>query len=165
VTARILKTIALITVVTAAAGCQLLIDNRSRDSGAVVVVPSDEWESMRQASLASVPVSESDDLNVSQEITSSSLPVNIEAIPGSETIEFITHTSGGLGGCTTIGIIELQHQGAMDSAITILRNEAFRLNGNFLIPISMNSQRTTETEIITVEARILNCPLKLARGN
>ena len=33
-------------------GCQLLIDNRSRESGAVVVVPSDEWEAMRQASRA-----------------------------------------------------------------------------------------------------------------
>ena len=33
-------------------GCQLLIDNRNRESGAVVVVPSEEWDSMRQKMIA-----------------------------------------------------------------------------------------------------------------
>ena len=46
------KMLALAAIVTSASGCQLLIDNRSRESGAVVVVPSEEWDAMRQASLA-----------------------------------------------------------------------------------------------------------------
>ena len=45
------KMLVLVTIVTLSSGCQLLIDNRDRVSGAVVVVPSDEWEAMRQASL------------------------------------------------------------------------------------------------------------------
>ena len=49
-TTKILMLTAIITLVT---GCQLLIDNRSRESGAVVVVPSDEWEAIRQDSIAS----------------------------------------------------------------------------------------------------------------
>ena len=43
--------LALAAIVTSASGCQLLIDNRSRESGAVVVVPSEEWDAMRLASL------------------------------------------------------------------------------------------------------------------
>ena len=45
------KMLVLVAIVTLSSGCQLLIDNRNRESGAVVVVPSDEWEAMRQASL------------------------------------------------------------------------------------------------------------------
>ena len=44
------KNTPLVAATIAVSGCQLLIDNRSRESGAVVVVPSDEWEAMRQAS-------------------------------------------------------------------------------------------------------------------
>ena len=161
-TIRILKSIALIVVVTTVAGCQLLVDNRSGESGAVVVVPSDEWESMRQASIKSEQPSEPIRPN---DLTALPPKVKIEATVGSEAIGFINHTSGGLGGCQTIGILELQHRGTMDDAITILRNEAFRLNGNFLIPTSMTNQKTIETNIITIEARMLHCPLKLARGN
>ena len=46
------KMLVLVVILTSASGCQLLIDNRSRESGAVVVVPSDEWDTIRQASLA-----------------------------------------------------------------------------------------------------------------
>ena len=37
------KMLVLVAIVTLSSGCQLLIDNRNRESGAVVVVPSDEW--------------------------------------------------------------------------------------------------------------------------
>ena len=71
-------------------GCQLLIDNRSRESGAVVVVPSDEWEAMRRASIASsqaATLSEPGD-------TETEIPeVTIESTPGSETIIFSNYTS------------------------------------------------------------------------
>ena len=43
---------ALTALLISTSGCQLLIDTRSRESGAVVVVPSAEWDAMRQASLA-----------------------------------------------------------------------------------------------------------------
>ena len=46
------KMLVLVVILTSTSGCQLLIDNRNRESGAVVVVPSDEWDTMRQASLA-----------------------------------------------------------------------------------------------------------------
>ena len=59
--------------------------------------------------------------------------VKIEPTPGSEAITFSNYTSSSLGGCATLGIIELQHRGVMDDAITLLKNEAFRLNGNALI--------------------------------
>ena len=49
---RTAKSMALTALLISTSGCQLLIDNRSRESGAVVVVPSAEWDAMRQASLA-----------------------------------------------------------------------------------------------------------------
>ena len=153
---------ALTALLISSSGCQLLIDNRSRESGAVVVVPSSEWDAMRQASLAvsEKPVSDEPD-----EIPAAVKPAKITPTPGSEAITFTNYTSANLGGCVTIGIIEMHHRGDMDDAITLLKNEAFRLNSTLLLPLQMNSKRTDDYTITTIEARMLTCPLKLARGN
>ncbi len=158
-TAKILALTAIMTTVT---GCQLLIDNRSRESGAVVVVPSDEWEAMRQISLAASRVATLPEVDNAETETP---VVKIEPTPGSEAITFTNYTNANLGGCTTQGILELQHHGAMDDAITLLKNEAFRLNSNLLILTKMHRLSADPTNNITMEARMLTCPLKLARGN
>lgn len=159
---KIAKILALAAIATSAAGCQLLVDNRSRESGAVVVVPFDEWDSLRQASLAASQIPLSEETSNTDAGTSA---VTIEPTPGSESITFTNYTGASLGGCTTSGIIELQHRGAMDDAITLLKNEAFRLNSNMLILTEMNSLSADSAKNITIKARMLNCPLKLARGN
>ena len=166
------KSMALTALLISTSGCQLLIDNRSRESGAVVVVPSAEWDAMRQASLAA------SEKPASQEATSANpandepsetpaalKPAKITPTPGSEAIRFTNYTGANLGGCATIGIIEMHHRGDIDDAITLLKNEAFRLNSNLLVPIQMNSERTDNYNMISIEARMLTCPLKLARGN
>ena len=147
------KSMALTALLISTSGCQLLIDNRSRESGAVVVVPSAEWDAMRQASLAA------------SETPTVLKPAKITPTPGSEAIAFTNYTSANLGGCATIGIIEMHHRGDLDDAITLLKNEAFRLNSNLLVPMQMNSERTDDYNMISIEARMLTCPLKLARGN
>ena len=147
------KSMALTALLISTSGCQLLIDNRSRESGAVVVVPSAEWDAMRQASLAA------------SEMPAALKPAKITPTPGSEAISFTNYTGANLGGCATIGIIEMHHRGDMDDAITLLKNEAFRLNSNLLIPMQMSSERTGDYNMISIEARMLTCPLKLARGN
>jgi len=154
--------LALAAMVTSASGCQLLIDNRSRESGAVVVVPSEEWDAMRQASLAASQLLGSPETKDKEAETPA---VKILPTPGSETIRFSNYTSASLGGCVTYGIIELQHQGALDDAITLLKNEAFRLSSNQLIVTKMNSVQADSADTITIEARMLTCPLKLAKGN
>ena len=154
--------LALAAIVTSASGCQLLIDNRSRESGAVVVVPSEEWDLMRLASLsANQSLGSTETENTEAEAPA----VKIEPTPGSEAIGFSNYTSASLGGCVTHGIIELQHQGVMDDAITLLKNEAFRLSSNQLIVTKMNSVSANNANTITIEARMLTCPLKLAKGN
>ena len=156
------KMFALAAIVTSASGCQLLIDNRSRGSGAVVVVPSEEWDAMRQASLAtSQPLASAETTDTEAETPI----VKIKPTPGSENITFSNYTSASLGGCIASGIIELQHQGAMDDAIILLKNEAFRLNSNQLIATKMNSVSANNANTINIEARMLTCPLKLAKGN
>ena len=153
--------LALAAIVTSASGCQLLIDNRSRESGAVVVVPSEEWDLMRLASLsANQSLGSTETENTEAEAPA----VKIEPTPGSEAIGFSNYTSASLGGCVTHGIIELQHQGVMDDAITLLKNEAFRLSSNQLIVTKMNSVSANNANTITIEARMLTCPLKLAKG-
>ena len=156
------KMIVLVAIVTLASGCQLLIDNRNRESGAVVVVPSDEWDSMRQASLAASQVATSPE-NIDPEAEKP--VIEIEPTPGSETIKFSNYTSANLGGCVTAGIIEVQHRGAVNDAITLLKNQAFRLNGNALIVIKMSSIRADHSSTVNIEARMLTCPLRLAKGN
>jgi hypothetical protein len=156
------KMLALVTILTSATGCQLLIDNRSRESGAVVVVPTAEWDALRQASLAASQPPVSLDTNDTADETPA---VKIVSTPGSETITFTNYTSASLGGCATLGIIELQHRGVMDDAITLMKNEAFRLNSNMLILTEMNRLLAEPVNNITIEARMLKCPLKLARGH
>ena len=147
------KSMALTALLISTSGCQLLIDNRSRESGAVVVVPSAEWDAMRQASLAA------------SETPAALKPAKITPTPGSKAISFTNYTGANLGGCATIGIIEMHHRGDIDDAITLLKNEALRLNSNLLVPMQMNSKRTDNYNTISIEARMLTCPLKLARGN
>ena len=149
---------ALTALLISTSGCQLLIDNRSRESGAVVVVPSAEWDAMRQANLAASE-------KPASEMPAALKPAKITPTPGSEAISFTNYTGANLGGCATIGIIEMHHRGDIDDAITLLKNEAFRLNSNLLVPMQMNSERTDDYNMISIEARMLTCPLKLARGN
>ena len=156
------KMLVLVAIVTLSSGCQLLIDNRNRESGAVVVVPSDEWEAMRQASITASQVEalpETLDLKAEKE------RIKIEPTPGSEAIKFSNYTSSNLGGCITNGVIEVQHQGAISDAVTLLKNEAFRLNSNALIVIKMSSIRADHSSTVNIEARMLTCPLRLAKGN
>ena len=156
------KMLMLVAIVTSSSGCQLLIDNRNRESGAVVVVPSDEWEAMRQASLTASQV---ETLPETLDTQAEKKMIKIEPTPGSEAIKFSNYTSSNLGGCIATGIIELKHRGAVDDAITLLKNEAFRLNGNALIIIKMDSILKETARTINIEARLLTCPLKMARGN
>ena len=156
------KMFALTAIIMAVTGCQLLIDNRSRESGAVVVVPSEEWDAMRQASLAASQIttlSETDDIETEMPA------VKIEPTPGSEVITFSNYTSSNLGGCIATGIIEVQHLGTVDDAITLLKNEAYRLNSSALIVTKMDSNQTNHANTIKIEARLLSCPLRMAKGN
>ena len=156
------KMLALTAVISSVSGCQLLIDNRSRESGAVVVVPSDEWDAMRHISLSESRVSA---LSGAGEKENEIPEVKIEPKPGSEAISFSNYTSSNLGGCIATGIIDIQHRGTVNDAITLLKNEAFRLNGNALILIRMNSTQAGYSSTVNVEARLLNCPLRVAKGN
>jgi hypothetical protein len=121
------KSMALTALLISTSGCQLLIDNRSRESGAVVVVPSAEWDAMRQTSLAaSEEATRAKPANDELSETPAALkPAKITPTPGSEAITFTNYTGANLGGCATIGIIEMHHRGNMDDAITLLKNEAF----------------------------------------
>ena len=156
------KMLALTAIITLVSGCQLLIDNRSRESGAVVVVPSDEWDAMRRKSLANSQVST---LSETSDAEAKIPEVRILPKPGSEAITFSNYTSSYLGGCVATGIIEVQHRGSVNDAVTLLKNEAFRLNGNALIMIKMNSTSADYASNIYIEARLLTCPLRMAKGN
>ena len=159
---KIAKVLSLAAVMTSTGGCQLLIDNRSGDSGAVVVVPSEEWDAMRQAHLSA---SRTPMLSEKAADEAETPIVKIEPTPGSEAITFSNYTSASLGGCVTSGVIELQHRGGIDDAIILLKNEAFRLNNNMLIMTKINNIKTDYAKTINVEARMLACPAKLAKGN
>jgi hypothetical protein len=166
------KSMALTALLISTSGCQLLIDNRSRESGAVVVVPSAEWDAMRQASLAASEKPASEEATSAKpandepgEMPVALKPAKITPTPGSEAITFTNYTGANLGGCATIGIIEMQHRGDIDDAITLLKNEAFRLNSNLILPIQLNSEQIGDYTMVSIESRILACPLKLARGN
>ena len=181
---RFLNIAAIAVIGMMTSSCQLLIDNRKAGKTSVVVVPTDEWDALRGQQMRpdiandiakEMATSFADELRSTQFATATSteeviMPIKRPAptpIDGSQIIQFSNHTNSQLAGCSSIGIIEVLHTGTIDDALTILKNEAYRLNTNILVPLTMN--QTDEDPIaspnIQIEARMMKCPLKLARGN
>ena len=176
--------IAVIAITTT--GCQLLIDNRKTGKTSVVVVPTDEWDALRGQQMRpditrdvakEIATSIGDKLQSIQSANAEATPGDEAITPvkrptptpidGSQIIQFSNRTNSQLAGCSNIGIIEVLHTGTIDDALIILKNEAYRLNTNILVPLTM-----TQTDVdpiasanIQIEARMMKCPLKLARGN
>lgn len=181
--------IALIGMTTTS--CQLLIDNRKTGKTSVVVVPTDEWDTLRGQQMRpdierdiakEMAVSIVDELRSNQSAIAATTPaVDTPAegivmptkhsaptpIDGSQIIQFSNRSNSQLAGCSSIGIIEVLHTGTIDDALIILKNEAYRLNTNILVPLSMNQTDADPiaSPNIQIEARMMKCPLKLARGN
>ena len=180
-------TIAAIAVIgMMTTSCQLLIDNRTTGKTSVVVVPTDEWDALRGQQMRpditrdvakEMAASIADELRSEQSATAAATsakeiitPIKRPApkpIDGSQTIQFSNRTNSQLAGCSSIGIIEVLHTGIIDDALIILKNEAYRLNTNILVPLTMNQTATDPiaSANIQIEARMMKCPLKLARGN
>ena len=177
-----IATIAIISMMTS--GCQLLIDNRKTGKTSVVVVPTDEWDTLRGQQMRpditreiakEMAANIADELRSTQsvaatrpkEIISPVKKPSPTPIDGSKTIQFSNRTNSQLAGCSSIGIIEVHHTGSIDDALVILKNEAYRLNTNILVPLTMNQTDAdpVASPNIQIEARMMKCPLKLARGN
>ena len=180
-------TIAAIAVIgMMTTSCQLLIDNRKTGKTSVVVVPTDEWDALRGQQMRpdiirdvakEMASSIADELRPTQSATAVPAPAKEIITPikrpaptpidGSQTIQFSNRTNSQLAGCSSIGIIEVLHTGIIDDALIILKNEAYRLNANILVPLTMNQTDADPiaSANIQIEARMMKCPLKLAQGN
>jgi len=160
----------------------LLIDNRQTGKASVVVVPTDEWDKLRGQQMRTdiardMATSIVDELLTKRAAIGAAIPAediiapinrpSPIAVDGSQTIQFSNRTNSQLAGCSSIGIIEVRHTGTMDNALIILKNEAYRLNTNILVPLTINQADADHTASanIKIEARMMKCPLKLARGN
>jgi hypothetical protein len=176
--------IAVISMLTTS--CQLLIDNRKTGKTSVVVVPTDEWDSLRgqqmQPDITREVAKEmvariAEELHSIKPTTAATTPEDEAITPvkrpvttpieGSQFIQFSNRTNSQLAGCSSIGVIEVFHTGTIDDALIILKNEAYRLNTNVLLPLTMNQTDAdpVASPNIKIEARMMKCPLKLARGN
>ncbi len=143
----------------ATGGCQILVDNRVAGKTPVVVVPASEWDKMREYELRS---------NIEDNIANLKEVERPPIIPieGSNLIQFSNRTDSNLAGCSTIGIIQVTHEGTMEEALVVLKNEAHRLNTNVIVPYAMEQTGTDDIVLakIEIEARMMKCPLKLAQG-
>ncbi|MDC1118092.1 hypothetical protein OAT77_03815 [Alphaproteobacteria bacterium] len=176
--------IAVIAITTT--GCQLLVDNRKTGKTSVVVVPTDEWDTLRGKQMRpdisrdiakEMAAGIADELRSMQSVIPTATPAEENIMPakrpspapieGSQIIQFSNRTNSQLAGCSSIGIIEILHTGTIDDALIILKNEAYRLNTNILVPLTMNQTNADPiaSANIQIEARMMKCPLKLARGN
>ena len=185
-------TIAAIAVIgMTTASCQLLIDNRKTGKTSVVVVPTDEWDALRGQQMRpdiardiakEMATGIADELRLTQSAITTAAPADDtpaadttksakrpppSPIDGSQIIQFSNRTNSQLAGCSSIGIIEVLHTGKIDDALIILKNEAYRLNTNILVPLTMNQTDADPiaSPNIQIEARMMKCPLKLAQGN
>ena len=180
-------TIAAIAVIgLMTSNCQLLIDNRKTGKTSVVVVPTDEWDAIRGEQMRQditrdiareMAAGIADELKSAQSNTVAVTPAEPMITPvkhpkpkpikGSQIIQFSNRSNSQLAGCSSIGIIEVLHTGTIDDALIILKNEAYRLNTNILVPLTMNQTNADPiaSPNIQIEARMMKCPLKLAQGN
>ena len=180
-------TIAAIAVIgMMTTSCQLLIDNRKTGKTSVVVVPTDEWDALRGEQMRpditrdiakEMAADIADELKSVQSTAAAAPPAEPIITPvkrpaptpidGSQIIQFSNRSNSQLAGCSSIGIIEVLHTGTIDDALIILKNEAYRLNTNILVPLKMNQTDADPiaSPNIQIEARMMKCPLKLARGN
>ena len=180
-------TIAAIAVIgMMTTSCQLLIDNRKTGKTSVVVVPTDEWDALRGEQMRpdvtrdiakEIAADIADELKSVQSTSAAAPPAEPMITPvkrpaptpidGSQIIQFSNRSNSQLAGCSSIGIIEVLHTGTIDDALIILKNEAYRLNTNILVPLTMNQ---TDADMVAspniqIEAQMMKCPLKLAQGN
>ena len=182
---RFLTTAAIAVIGMMTTSCQLLIDNRKTGKTSVVVVPTDEWDALRghqmrpditRKIVKEMAANIADELQsaranaaatqAKEMITPAKHPAPTP-IDGSQVIQFSNRSNSQLAGCSSIGIIEVLHTGTIDDALVILKNEAYRLNTNILVPLMMNQTDAdpVASPNIKIEARMMKCPLKLARGN
>ena len=181
------STIAAIAVIgMMTTSCQLLIDNRKTGKTSVVVVPTEEWVALRGEQMRpditrniakEMAADITNELKSVQSTTAAAPPAETMITPakrpaptpidGSQIIQFSNRSNSQLAGCSSIGIIEVLHTGTIDDALIILKNEAYRLNTNILVPLKMNQTDADPiaSPNIKIEARMMKCPLKLARGN
>ena len=181
---RFLTIAAIAVIAITTTGCQLLIDNRKAGKTSVVVVPTDEWDTLRGQQMRpdiARDIAKEMAAGIADELRSNRIAASAPAdrihppimpraprpIDGSQSIQFSNRTDSQLAGCSSIGIIEVLHKGTVDDALIILKNEAYRLNTNILVPLTMNQTDADPDALpnIKIEARMMKCPLKLARGN
>ena len=146
--------------------CQMLIDNRKTGKTSVVVVPTDEWDTLRAQQMRPAIARDIAEKMAASIADPAKRPAPTP-IDGSQIIQFSNHTNSQLAGCSSIGIVEVLHTGTIDDALIVLKNEAYRLNTNILVPITINQTDADPiaSPNIQIEARMMKCPLKLARGN
>ena len=143
----------------------MLLDNRVNGVASVVVVPTTEWDKIQKAKLKS-EIENTTDEGVREEKIMAYEPPEIVPLEGSNLITFSNRTDSNLAGCSAIGDIEIFHKGTMHHAVTVLKNEAYRFNTNVLVPISTKQTLTNAyAPSVHLEARMMRCPIKLARGN
>ena len=183
---RFLTITAIAVISMTTTSCQLLIDNRKTGKTSVVVVPTDEWDTLRRQQMRpdiardiakEMAAGIAEEFRSTQSVIAAATPAEEAIIParrpsptpvdGSQIIQFSNRTNSQLAGCSSVGIIEVLHTGTIDDALIILKNEAYRLNTNILVPLSMKQTDTDPiaSANIQIEARMMKCPLKLARGN
>ncbi|MDC1382768.1 hypothetical protein N8500_04725 [Candidatus Puniceispirillum sp.] len=161
----LLKLVTLIALGMTTSGCQMLLDNRENGMASVVVVPTAEWDKMQQDKLR-LEITQNMDESSREDKLMPLAPTPIVPVEGSRLIQFSNRTDSNLAGCSAIGAIEIRHKGTMDDAVIILKNEAHRLSSNILVPVLMEQSETNAyASSIQIEARMMKCPLKLARGN
>ena len=88
-------------------------------------------------------------------------PVVIEPIEGSEKILFTSYTNSLLNGCSRLGLIEVTYIGDnAENAFVQLKNEAFKLGTDVLIPFGMKKTVASEDYVprTSVAARMMRCP-------
>ena len=144
----------------------MLIDNRKTGKTSVVVVPTDEWDTLRAQQMRPAIARDIAEKMAASIADPAKRPAPTP-IDGSQIIQFSNHSNSQLAGCSSIGIVEVLHTGTIDDALIILKNEAYRLNTNILVPMTINQTDADPiaSPNIQIEARMMKCPLKLARGN
>ncbi len=137
----------LFFIVFALSGCQMFVDNRKEP---LLVVTASQWAEMEE--------------KIKDQIELERIQNKPKPIPGSELISFTNTSDAYLAGCRSLGIVEVQHFGSYNEAITIIKNQAFELKASVIVPIDTYQEKKDinqkRGQLNFVKGRMLKCPNK-----
>ena len=132
------RALAIISLVTLLSACNLYVV----DSSAPALTASQMTKSADSAEAKAPP------------------PPMPKPVAGSEQIAFMDKTTAHLEGCRFLSMMRLTHQGNFEDGLILLRNGAYAINANMMVPVRLVEMADPISGLHYYHVRLMRCPMQ-----